>query len=294
VFAFPEGLRVDDLTTTAAQEMSHAFGLNHTDDDTDVMFPVIQSTPPTEYGSGDIPDSDPQNCGGRSFQDSHQLLLDTIGPRGEDSLSPAITITSPARGSAIPPGTSVTANATDSGGIASSELTIDGQLVGTSTGGDVQFTIPSSQPSGTAVLEVSATDTAGNTGSSEIEVYITSGDEKHCTRDDQCSGGLECTNGLCVPDNGISGELGDDCSPGSPACTVGQCATLDDEQLCSVPCSESEPCPTGFECRGEVACWPAEGDGGCSAGGRGVTTTWALMIAALVLTLGRRRRQPPL
>jgi hypothetical protein len=292
VFAFPDGLRVDDLVTTAAQEMAHAFGLNHTNDDSDIMFPVIQPTPPVAYGAGAIPGSDPLNCGGRTTQDSHQLMLDTIGDRGDDVLAPVVSIVSPFQGAAIAPGGIVNADATDPSGIDMVELLIDGARVQGVDVAPYRFTIPGDHPGGTVTLGVRATDNMGNQGVAEQPIYITTGDEDKCTRDDDCNGTLECTNGLCIPDNGIEGELGDDCS--STTCTVGECATLDGESLCSVPCDDANPCPTGFECRGGTACWPADSDGGwlCSTAGsaRGAPGAWILALAALVLCLRRRRR----
>src|SRR5690606_15995224 len=78
VFAFPQGLRAVDLATTATQEMAHAFGLTHTVDTTDFMYPFIQQQLPYHYGAGAIPSKDQPGCGGANFQDSHEKLLSIV------------------------------------------------------------------------------------------------------------------------------------------------------------------------------------------------------------------------
>ncbi len=89
IFVFPSGLRVGDLAEIAAEESAHAFGLGHTIDTSDIMFPVIQVAIPTAFGSGTIPDG--SGCPpSATSQDSHATLLSIIGGRPDASV-PALT-----------------------------------------------------------------------------------------------------------------------------------------------------------------------------------------------------------
>ncbi len=288
VFVFPDGMRIDDMTVTAAQESAHGFGLSHTTDSNDVMYPTLLSNPPDGFGAGNIPSGE-MSCSGASFQDSDQMMMDTLGFRGQDTIPPAVNVTSPTAGSAVAPGSELTATATDNTAVVSVEFVVNGEVVATKTSPPYEFTVPNDTAPGDGVLSVRAKDAEGNEGSDRVLVYILSGDEQPCDNG-ECPKGMECSNDICIPDNGIDGELGDVCESNED-CVVGACAALDDEKRCSVPCSDEEPCPSGFECRGGAACWPSQDGGGCSAagGGRGAGP-FGLGLALLALALLGRRR----
>jgi MYXO-CTERM domain-containing protein len=58
-----------------------------------------------------------------------------------------------------------------------------------------------------------------------------------------------------------------------------------------VPCSDAEPCPGGFDCRDDTACWPSEDDGGGCSVGRGARgPAGAALWLLAVLALASRRR----
>src|SRR5688500_16264227 len=73
-FVFPYGLRISDLAATAAQEEAHAFGLVHTVDESDIMYPYLQDFIPTAFGAGSVPQGDSQ-CGGQAYQDSDEKMM---------------------------------------------------------------------------------------------------------------------------------------------------------------------------------------------------------------------------
>ena len=76
-FVFPPGLRVEDLAVVAARQNAIALGLDNTDNPDDVMFPVLQVTPPERFAAGNTLGGGCLAPG--TFQDSHQRMLDVLG-----------------------------------------------------------------------------------------------------------------------------------------------------------------------------------------------------------------------
>ncbi len=256
-FVFPPGLRPEHIAGIAAQEAAHAFGLSHTNDEQDIMFPVVQSVIPTAFGAGNVPDN--PNCGSL-FQDSNQLMLDTIGPRGPDAIAPSVAISWPPDGAIVIAESAVAAVVTD-GSTTSVEFLVDGAMVSQASSRPHVFALPASA-AGTVTIEVRATDSAGNASSASITAEISA--------------------------DGLEGNLGDSCADGS-TCDSGFCAELDGERRCSRECNEIAACPDGFECLGGVSCWPDSGGGclGCSQGDS--PSPAGALLFLLLLALGGRK-----
>jgi MYXO-CTERM domain-containing protein len=289
-FVFPAGLRISDLAATAAQEEAHAFGLVHTVDTTDIMYPYLQNFIPTQFGSGSVPEGDSQ-CGGQAYQNSDEKMMQTIGYRGQDTLGPTITITAPAPGATIAVGDAVAADITDPSSVGRAVLMVNGFDVAEKTAPPWSFTLPEGTTPGNVTITVKAYDAApeGNVAEAVVQAYLLTGDEQPCAEDGTCAVGLECVGGLCVPGEG---GLGTVCT-GNEECDSMLCAELEGEHRCSQACNEATPCPAGFECAGDIACWPKSDDGGgggCAAGndgGGGLGALWLLALGAMLL---RRRR----
>lgn len=287
-FVFPPGLRVDDLATTAAQEAAHAFGLSHTTDTGDIMYPSILQSVPSSFGAGSIPQGD-SSCGGGSFQDSYQLMLSTIGARGQDTVPPAVAINQPQAGAVVNPGDTVDASAMDFSAITEVSLVIGGETISLASQPPYTFIVPDTTAKGNVMLEVRAIDEQGNTGTDSINVYVSGPDDVPCDSG-ACPDGLVCVSDICIDRSG--GGLGSLCTASSE-CDSGICASLDGEQRCSTTCDSTAPCPAGFECVDDTACWPSSGSdnpfvGLCAAGGRGQGAAGLLVLLAL-LALRRRR-----
>ncbi len=276
-FVFPGGLRVDDLITTAAQENAHAYGLGHTDDTTDVMYPAITNAIPFRYGEGNIPDNSGCNT---SYQDSHQLMLDTIGAPGTDSNGPTITVTNPQTDGVLFPGDVISGSAADSSGIASVEIAIGQWSTNASANFDV--IVPSGLATGQITLWIFATDNDGNRTTKSIPITMASGNEDTCSKASDCSAGLKCKSNLCVPDDGLN-ELGDTCS-NAQECTTGICQLLVEDSFCSQTCSAEVACPDGFGCRSNGFCFKST-NSGCSSS----SSTPLLMLFITMVLLGRRK-----
>lgn len=291
-FVFPYGLRVDDLAPTAAQESAHAYGLGHTNDNYDVMYPQIQGgVIPSSFGAGQVPDG--SGCG-LTYQDSHQRMLETIGPRGQDTVKPMLTITAPQNGATVQAGDPITATATDDSGIDFLEFRIGDDNVIDDTA-PYGRTVPA-LAAGNYTIAVYAHDTKGNKAFAQVNVYVSDGGEQSCTTNTDCMDGEECKNNICVPDNGLTGELGDTCMDNTE-CLSGICGTISDQSLCTQQCDDATPCPSGFECVSGGACWPSSGGGandgatgGCAAAGSGSGSMATLLVLFCALLFAWRRR----
>jgi len=293
-FAFPGDLRVADLASTAAQEEAHAFGLAHTTDTSDIMYPYLRDFVPTEFGAGSVPEGD-LTCGGMNYQDSDERMMQIIGYRGQDALGPTITITSPSEGQVIEVGSSIVADITDASDIERAELVVNGSQVAEKTAGPWTFELPAGTETGEVLLAIRAYDVLGNLSQAVVHAYLPTGDEESCSGADDCGAGLECSaEGLCIPGDGIGG-LGATCDA-NEGCETQLCAEADGEHRCSQRCDATTPCPDGFECRSETACWPVSEDGGgCAAAGSssssGLGLVW--LVALVALSGARRRRRRP-
>lgn len=295
-FVFPPGLRVSDLATTAAQEAAHAWGLGHTDDRDDVMYPTILASVPRAYGAGNIMGANGQHDGSGcpssvTYQDSHARLLQNIGPRGQDTTPPSVTITEPREGDTIYAGSIIRANATDNLAVDKVELLVDGAIVRELSSSPWEFALAASTPHGEHSLTVRATDISGNSGQSQIRVFVNTQNVIPCSTDDQCEGDTHCNGQVCVPNDPTPDpdpNMFEPCQSGGD-CVSGVCVTVGEESLCSQTCSDNAGCPAGAECLDGAACWPvADGGGPCNAGSRGGHGLAALMLLALVAVARRR------
>ncbi|MBL4634606.1 MAG: hypothetical protein JKY56_12075, partial [Kofleriaceae bacterium] len=298
VFAFPRNLRAVDLAPTAAQELAHALGLSHTLDNSDIMFPQIQNSLPDGYGRGAIPQKDQGPCSNGTFQDSHELLLSITGFSGQDGAPPIVRISSPSNGDVVTPGTTIVSTIEDASPISKVVLKLNNTIVETKTSAPFSFSIPLNAASGQTSIEIRATDDQGNEAGGRVNVLIGTGDEEPCDNG-QCSDGFSCSDGFCFPEASVTGgALGEVCTANED-CDSATCASVEEEQRCSQTCDTNNACPDGFECLGDVACWPAATKtGGCSIGGSSKSVLsglgllfFALLFFALPFGAGRRRKQ---
>ncbi len=304
-FVFPPGQRVADLATTAAQEAAHAFGLGHTDDSSDVMYPIIQSQIPNHFGAGNIMGANGTNDGSgcpssATYQDSNQQMLDNIGPRGQDTTPPTVNITSPANGAEIAPGTLVTATAVDNLAVDHATLEMDGTEIRQLDAPPWEFALSALTPDGAHTLTVRAWDISNNMGFARINVTVKRGSGMDCATNDDCPSGEICQSQICVTDPGPA--PGDPFSPctTNDDCKSGVCATVGDQSLCSSSCSANTDCPSGGECLSGTACWPLDPTGNmppagksiwnCQAGSGGAPLASLALFLGLIAIVRRRRR----
>ncbi|MBT8492222.1 MAG: hypothetical protein KJO07_04110 [Deltaproteobacteria bacterium] len=293
VWVFAGGLRISDLATTASHEAAHALGVFHTLDTLDIMYPSIRSQIPENFGAGEVPDG--SNCQGQTFQDSDGLLVETIGNSLPDNTPPNVEISQPAPGLVIGPGSMIEARVNDNqNAIAKVDIYLNGELrrsLDRETRPWVEFLGPQT-PTGPLTIRVVAEDTAGNVAETSVDVEFDKGGNTPCTTDEQCIGDFECNGAVCVPRDPNAGALGTECAA-DDECDTGLCAQANGESRCTQLCDGSNPCPGGFECLDNTACWPADGGGGggCSVSKDGKGSMLGLLLMACVLALGARRRR---
>lgn len=181
VYAFPANIRGDahTLFVTIAQEAAHSYGLEHTNDPADLMYPRAV---PTQKSFVDLENaiSGSKSCGS-AVQNSHQRLLQILGawPGGEKPLldgaredvePPTVRIDEPAAGTEVGGTFLVRAVAYD-------DVRID-HVVLEAGSERMMLTEPPWQwalshfPSGPLTVSVTAVDGAGRTGSASVVVTV--------------------------------------------------------------------------------------------------------------------------
>ncbi len=284
-----------------AQETAHAFGLSHEMLAADPMT-YIQN-PPVKRFQNQLACIGTQGCCqpqqecqcGVQMQNSYQELMDIFGP--STPTPPVITFETPMNGANVSAGFVVRVAVADDQGVASVELLIDNNPIGSILTPPYAFNAPASITPGTHMVTVRATDTGGTAGTASITVNV--GDP--CTSDSSCSSqgaGLVCVDGRCVPGSDQPGGLGTTCNAATE-CVSGLCATKDGENRCTENCDlAANACPDGYECLSNGAggglCWSSGGGClGCSSGGgpQPILPIAGGVLMALVLV--RRRRATP-
>ncbi|HUS32494.1 MAG TPA: hypothetical protein VMZ53_28530 [Kofleriaceae bacterium] len=305
--------RVLNVCWTAAQETSHAYGLDH-----EYQFTTGESacSDPTTYRT---------DCGGQKFfrnrraqcgedgvrkcrcgssQNSHAKLITVFGEGTPITAAPHVSLGFPTNGSTVGSSWVVHALAGSARGIAKVELYLNGSrwhvvpgqgfgANGQADPSDYTFMVSTKVPDGLIDVQAKAYDDLGIASDSEI-VTVTKG--AACTMDAQCLADQHCQAGHCTwpaPE----GELGASCEY-DQQCKGWTCLGDEDSKYCTVPCYTDEPtsCPSDFTCaptgnQTDGFCLP-EGGGCCSASGDGGRGLWATAcLSVLVLTWLRRRRR---
>jgi hypothetical protein len=184
VYAFPDVLKgsFHGLTVTIAQEAAHAFGLEHTGNVADIMYPNVRDTQ-VGFPDVDSPIVGEPLCGNR-VQNSHRRLLELVGAwRGDekpvddgsrdDRTPPALSILEPAAGATVPPTFVVRVSAEE-------ETELD--FVAVAAGGE-QATLRerpfawsfSRFAPGPLEVVVTAYDAAGNLSTARVNVTVAAG-----------------------------------------------------------------------------------------------------------------------
>ncbi|MBX3155550.1 MAG: hypothetical protein KF773_06105 [Deltaproteobacteria bacterium] len=302
--------RVNDICWTAAQEIAHTYGLDHS-----FSLPggISACNDPMTYRT---------DCGGRKFfrdaaatcgeyegrecacgftQNTHRWLTTQLGA-GTPITTATAEITTPAPGTTtIANGAVVIAAAEADRGVERVELLLNGyrwaEVPGVPFGRTGQpassyaFTLPANVPDGVIDIEVRALDDLDVAGSSKITV--TKG--APCATADSCLEGQLCEGGKCFWTE-PTGAVGDDCTY-PQFCVSGQCLAHGDGEFCTQSCSVGSPatCPAGFACVPFAGGGATEGrcfepiESGCCSSSR--STPWpAFLLGALVLGMLARRR----
>ncbi len=303
---------IEDICSTAAQEIGHSFGMDHSHNKADPMtyFPFIGrryfQNSADQCGSDCTNGTGPMGnaCSGTdnqvhtccvnrgSTQNSYQTLLTLFG--AGSPTPPVVAITAPLQGASVKAGFNVTATATDDSFVTKVEMRIDNTLITpVLMTTPYAFNAPTTLGDGPHTIEITAYDAHGTPGTKSITVNI----GPPCTSADMCPNTTDaCIGGRCVPGPGVDGGLGATCTANTD-CGDGTCASDGTSQYCTTACTKGQ-CPNNFGCLPTTDgsdmgfCWPGYDDGtggsGCNTGAGGSITS-GLLFAALLVT--RRRRK---
>jgi hypothetical protein len=288
-FAFTDVVGDADTYAIAviiAQESAHGYGLGHTRNMQDIMYPMLNhmelgfanSTSPI-YDIGGLS----SDCTGTGQQNSYQLLMQNVGAGGPDMTPPTISFATPHDGDTVPSMLHIAFDASDNRGLEKVQLYIDGALVNTAGGAPWTFDIVGGTYSaGMHRLKGVATDTAGNVADSgEITVNMQALGANPGELGSACNSNADCPQGgFCAFDSGAI------------------------RHFCTRPCDMmANTCPMGFDCvnaGGPMVCAPSTGMGGQSSGGCDVTDAaqhdsplagmLLLGLGAFAVMLARARR----
>ena len=288
----PEPLQ---LCWTAAQEVAHAFGLDH----------EFLAKDPMTYIDGNLPkrfrDED-ADCGtlsrmscacGSTKQNSYRHIVGLFGPGAPTA--PDLMVKYPTETKKTQPGFTAVARALDDVRVEKVELYIDGALVTTQMtpiGDDFELDTPRELPQGPHSMEVKAVDVQGTPQS----VTLNFEQGPPCTADNGCSNPDVCVQGICIPGPEAPGGLGSICNADteclSHRCIDGGEAVKHCVEDCTI--GNNETCPNDFVCADAGAtgvCWP-DPNAGCCETGTGPTGPMLLGLGVCALVLRGRRRRP--
>jgi len=289
------GTDFEHICWTSAQEIAHAFGLEHE---------FLQKDPLT-YLDGNLPKrfrdeaapcgeyAESPRCGcGAATQNTYRRIVTLFGPGAPTP--PDVLFKRLTDGKQVQPGFVAVIDAQDDVRVEKVELFIDGVIAGMATvsvGNDFEIPTPDLAP-GDHTLEARATDVQGVVGTTSLSVVM----GPPCTADKGCTGKDVCVEGVCIPGPGEPGGIGSICQKDTE-CLSHQCADAgESHNYCVESCSLNNPdsCPGSFDCISAGAmggvCWPS-GDGGCCDSGGGTPHGPLLLGLGVMLVLVRRKKR---
>ncbi len=183
VFAFhhaDDGFTAAATATTISQEIAHSYGLEHVNDDDDLMFPYNNGGDPAftntchpiveAAGIGILCTQQHEaSCGSAARQNGHAELMRFVGPRPVDVNPPTVRFTAPQSTDEFEVGESfvLAVDATDDDAVVAVELLAGGELVAADDAEPFSWEVTGAPP-GTYHFEAVAYDDAGNTTTTDI------------------------------------------------------------------------------------------------------------------------------
>src|SRR5581483_2640760 len=161
------------IAVTCAQETAHTFGLGHTTNQNDIMYPQLTfSANGFAKGPQTLQNDGSGQCSnGSSTQDSYNMLLGVIGPSSGMPMTgpvPTVAFVTPTDGSTVPLQFDIVVAASESGGtIAHVDLDAQGQSLGSLTAPPYKKTVTAPQD-GQYSLTATAYDSNGNFQSATV------------------------------------------------------------------------------------------------------------------------------
>ncbi len=321
------------IAVTCAQETAHSFGLGHTQNHMDIMYPQLDPAQTAFEGLSNIQPDGSGMCGNGTNQNSAQMLTSVIGAATTTSAVISVAFVTPIDQSTVPRDFTIQISASVAGG-----GTIDHVDLSLGQGQTTPYSLTTSPylknilnaPAGDYILTATAYDAQSNFQSASVEITVSANAPPQvlgCNVDSDCNSPLKCIDSMCVmstatadmassgctKDGGCAsttdggtgsdmqssgGALGDSCTDGSQ-CQTGLCLVGPNQCTSSCDPSIASACPANYACTqngGAYYCLPdANSQAGCSATGRGGPSTWwALCFVGLLIVRRRRRHRQSL
>jgi hypothetical protein len=222
------------IAVTAAQETAHAFGLNHTNNTTDVMYPQLDPAQ-NQFVDANMTliNNSSGTCDNATMQDSKQLLLTNIGASNGTNTTgplPTVSFTAPTSGQSVPLTFTIIVNAAETGGsIAHVDVSAGSQVLFTATTPPYRDTLSTSSV-GDVELTATAYDANGNFQTASVDFTLAQNAPAQqlppCTGPSDCLSTQMCSNGQCVAKpNTTTGSTGS--TTGTTGSTTGSSTTPD-------------------------------------------------------------------
>jgi hypothetical protein len=306
---------------TAAQEIAHAWTLDHTTVNTDPMtYRPYSTSSPLAFKNGATCGSDCgqyngcSNCNlfgvtcsgsglssthpcmstGQSTQNEVDIITKIFGPAGAQA--PTIKLKNPTNGSAQPAGFTIEVDCTSPDGIQEVDLSIDNINQAPLTTAPYTLVAPQTLTKGTHHIHAICGTIKEATATADADFVV--GDQ--CATSSDCpTTGFICYEQACIAGPGAMGGLGASCTTNSD-CSSMSCASDTMSSHCVIPCDLSDShCPSGFAClqAGDSGvCWAGASNssssgGGCDSGeSRGAAGSIVLGLGFAATLVMRRRR----
>ncbi len=216
-----DGFDASTTATTIGQEVAHSYGLEHVDEEGDIMNPYNAGGDPSFtdqcigiVGGGIVCGGQhAAECGSSSQQNSHQELLTLFGPSTPDNASPTVSITYPADGEEFDAGADfeITVMASDDVAIESVTLFNNGNEQSSDSSSPYGWAV-NDIPEGTYEFYVEASDPSGNVSMSATVTIGVGGAPATTASDDGGSDGADdgADDGTDDGDDGGNDSADDD------------------------------------------------------------------------------------
>ena len=232
------------LATTISQELAHALGLCHNDDEDGIMYPSVTACF-QEWECADQVDS--CYCEGQGYDPycPGDYLDELLGPSAPDTTPPSVAIVTPQTGQTIPGDFTLSAEISDDRGITSVDLYDNDEVVASDSSPPFEWP-ETNYPQGEHVFAIVAYDEAGNAGEDSVTVVVDWDFE--CTRGDCCCGDSCCEEDCSCADLAPTGAPCDQ----NEDCQGNLCLVRDTDDgpvgVCTQTCGGDDPCPRAYRC----------------------------------------------
>jgi hypothetical protein len=321
VFDFSEVWQGDVtfICGTAAQEIAHAWTLDHATSSSDPMtYKNYASTlnfmnsavcgSDCDYqcpGGSGVCNAFGYQCSGSGLNGTHvcmstgaatqneiDIITSIFGPAGAEP--PTVKFKSPEIGSAQQPGFQIEVECTSDDGVQEVDLSIDGAPTAALTAAPFIFQAPGNLSDGAHHIEAMCATNLQATAVAKADFLI----GQMCTADADCTmPGFICYDHACIAGPDATGGLGATCTNNAD-CSANSCASDGTDHFCVIPCDLHSPhCPSGFGCLeagDNGVCWAGVDNGGgcCDSGNHG--SAWGSILLSLgfgAMLVTRRKRK---